>query len=79
MTTLDENMRVEHFTSTPPEKRVAAHSHIRGLGLSADGTAHAFKGGFVGQENAREVSKKQERKDKEINKRIKRQVVLWLT
>ena len=55
MSTLTENMRVEHFTSAAPEKRVAAHSHIKGLGLQLDGTAVAIKGGFVGQENAREV------------------------
>lgn len=64
MTTLDENMRVEHFTSTPPEKRVAAHSHIRGLGLSPDGTAQAIKGGFVGQENAREVTRHEREENK---------------
>lgn len=64
MTTLDENMRVEHFTSTPPEKRVAAHSHIRGLGLSPDGTAQAIKGGFVGQESAREVTRHEQEENK---------------
>jgi DNA helicase TIP49 (TBP-interacting protein) len=56
MSTLHENMRVEHFTSNPPEKRVATHSHIKGLGLSPDGTAEPIKAGFVGQENAREVN-----------------------
>lgn len=55
MSTLTENMRVEHFTSAAPEKRVATHSHIRGLGLQLDGTAEPIKAGFVGQENAREV------------------------
>jgi RuvB-like protein 1 (pontin 52) len=56
MTTLQENMRVEHFTSAAPEKRVATHSHIKGLGLLPDGTAEPIRAGFVGQENAREVS-----------------------
>lgn len=49
-------MRVEHFTSAAPEKRVATHSHIKGLGLKLDGSAEPIKSGFVGQENAREAS-----------------------
>lgn len=55
MSTLQENMRVEHYTSVAPEKRVATHSHIKGLGLLPDGAAEPIKAGFVGQENAREV------------------------
>jgi RuvB-like protein 1 (pontin 52) len=35
----------------------ATHSHIKGLGLNENGTAEPIAAGFVGQENAREVSK----------------------
>jgi hypothetical protein len=37
------------------DRRVAAHSHIKGLGLQADGTAEESAAGFVGQTSAREV------------------------
>ncbi|ORZ15171.1 RuvB-like 1 [Absidia repens] len=50
------NMRIEQVSSTTREKRVAAHSHIKGLGLLEDGTAEPIQSGFVGQENAREAS-----------------------
>ncbi|KAI8333847.1 RuvB-like 1 [Chlamydoabsidia padenii] len=50
------NMRIEQVNSTSREKRVAAHSHIKGLGLLEDGTAEPIQSGFVGQENAREAS-----------------------
>ena len=36
--------------------RTAAHTHIKGLGLRADGTSEPSAGGFVGQTAAREVS-----------------------
>lgn len=38
------------------ERRVATHSHIRGLGLRDDGTALASDAGFVGQAAAREAA-----------------------
>lgn len=38
------------------ENRTAAHSHIKGLGLRADGYAEQNGQGFVGQTAAREVS-----------------------
>ncbi|KAI8078711.1 RuvB-like 1 [Halteromyces radiatus] len=50
------NMRIEQVSSATREKRVAAHSHIKGLGLLEDGTAEPIQSGFVGQENAREAS-----------------------
>ncbi|ORZ05267.1 RuvB-like 1 [Absidia repens] len=50
------NMRIEQVGSANREKRVAAHSHIKGLGLLEDGTAEPIQSGFVGQENAREAS-----------------------
>ena len=37
------------------EARIAAHSHIKGLGLSDDGNALPNAQGFVGQRAAREV------------------------
>jgi DNA helicase TIP49 (TBP-interacting protein) len=36
-------------------KKVATHSHIRGLGLKEDGGAEPISAGFVGQLKAREV------------------------
>jgi RuvB-like protein 1 (pontin 52) len=36
--------------------RVAAHSHIKGLGLKPDGTSEHTGAGFVGQEAAREAA-----------------------
>jgi hypothetical protein len=41
---------------TARENRVAAHSHIRGLGLREDGSADQSAAGFIGQQQAREVS-----------------------
>lgn len=37
------------------ESRTAAHSHIKGLGLHADGTAEPSSAGFHGQQQAREA------------------------
>ncbi|KAL0477464.1 RuvB-like protein [Acrasis kona] len=49
-------LSVENVTSTTKENRVAAHSHIRGLGLKQDGTpVEDFGCGLVGQEKAREA------------------------
>jgi hypothetical protein len=42
---------------TARENRVAAHSHIRGLGLREDGSADKSAAGFIGQQQAREVTK----------------------
>ena len=38
------------------QQRVAAHSHIRSLGLAPDGTALPQGGGMVGQLEAREAA-----------------------
>ena len=43
-------------TSTRSTARIAPHSHIKGLGLNAEGLAVSDASGFVGQESAREVS-----------------------
>lgn len=40
---------------TARENRVAAHSHIKGLGLRDDGMAEQTAAGFIGQQQAREV------------------------
>ncbi|KAH9251294.1 RuvB-like 1 [Batrachochytrium salamandrivorans] len=49
-------MKIQEVLSTTKEQRVATHSHIKGLGLSEDGSALHINGGFVGQENAREAA-----------------------
>ena len=40
-------------------KKVATHSHIKGLGLREDGHAEHISSGFVGQAKAREVTKRE--------------------
>lgn len=49
-------MKIQEVISTTKEQRVAAHSHIKGLGLKADGTSEHTGAGFVGQEAAREAT-----------------------
>lgn len=48
-------MRLEEVASTGKASRVAAHSHIKGLGLDARGVALTSGSGFVGQAEAREA------------------------
>lgn len=48
-------MKIEEVKSTVRTQRIAAHSHIRGLGLDENGTPLVIGGGLVGQQNAREV------------------------
>jgi riboflavin synthase len=50
------SMRIDQVKNTTREQRIAAHTHIKGLGLREDGSAEPIAAGFVGQENAREVS-----------------------
>ena len=47
-------MKIEEVKSTTRQQRVAAHSHVKGLGLNEDGTAAEVAAGLVGQEKARE-------------------------
>lgn len=54
---------VAHNALPPPStasaarsSRIAPHSHIKGLGLNAEGFAVGDAGGFIEQTNAREVS-----------------------
>lgn len=50
------SLKIQEVRSTTKAQRVAAHSHIKGLGLNdVDGTANHIESGFVGQERAREA------------------------
>ena len=49
-------MKIEQVRSTTREQRVAAHTHVKGLGLSGDGSALETGGGMVGQAEAREAA-----------------------
>jgi len=48
-------MKIEEVKSTTRAQRVAAHSHVKGLGLNEDGSAAEVAAGLVGQEKAREA------------------------
>uniref|UniRef100_H2ZBN1 RuvB-like helicase n=2 Tax=Ciona savignyi TaxID=51511 RepID=H2ZBN1_CIOSA len=47
-------MKIEEVKSTTKTQRIAAHSHVKGLGLDEEGKALP-SGGLVGQEEAREA------------------------
>jgi len=49
-------MKIEEVQSTTRAVRVASHTHIKGLGLSDDGSAMQIAEGLVGQEKAREAA-----------------------
>lgn len=50
-------IKIEEVVSTTRRERVAAHSHVKGLGLNEHGEVAAdFADGFVGQEKAREAT-----------------------
>lgn len=48
-------MKIEEVKSTVKTQRIAAHSHIKGLGLDENGTPIEVAAGLVGQKSAREV------------------------
>ena len=48
-------MKIEEVKSTTKTQRIAAHSHVKGLGLDEAGFAIQSASGLVGQEIAREV------------------------
>eukprot|EP00758_Cryptobia_borreli_P015268 Tbor_TRINITY_DN6006_c0_g5::TRINITY_DN6006_c0_g5_i2::g.11280::m.11280/K04499/RUVBL1, RVB1, INO80H; RuvB-like protein 1 (pontin 52) len=50
------SIKIEEVASTTKQERVAAHSHVKGLGLKKDGTAIDTAAGFVGQKEAREAA-----------------------
>eukprot|EP00331_Platyophrya_macrostoma_P029339 CAMPEP_0176440842 /NCGR_PEP_ID=MMETSP0127-20121128/20821_1 /TAXON_ID=938130 /ORGANISM="Platyophrya macrostoma, Strain WH" /LENGTH=62 /DNA_ID=CAMNT_0017825463 /DNA_START=42 /DNA_END=227 /DNA_ORIENTATION=+ len=49
-------IKIEEVVSTTKKERIAAHSHVKGLGLDADGRAKENNAGFVGQNDAREAA-----------------------
>ncbi|KAI4304756.1 hypothetical protein MLD38_040228 [Melastoma candidum] len=48
-------MKIEEVQSTTKKQRIATHTHIKGLGLDARGSALHLASGFVGQVEAREA------------------------
>lgn len=48
-------MKIEEVKSTVKTQRIAAHSHVKGLGLNENGTPVEIAAGLVGQKTAREV------------------------
>jgi RuvB-like protein 1 (pontin 52) len=51
-------MKIEEVKSTTKTQRIAAHTHVKGLGLNENGSALPIAAGLVGQEAAREVNLK---------------------
>ena len=51
-------MKIEEVKSTTKTLRIAAHSHVKGLGLDEFGYALQSGAGLVGQELAREVRRR---------------------
>ncbi|GMF37561.1 unnamed protein product [Phytophthora fragariaefolia] len=49
-------MKIEEVQSTAKSQRIAVHTHVKGLGLEADGSALPIGAGLVGQEKAREAA-----------------------
>lgn len=48
-------MKIEEVKSTVKTQRIAAHSHVKGLGLDENGVPLQMGSGLVGQKQAREV------------------------
>lgn len=48
-------MKIEEVKSTVKTQRIAAHSHVKGLGLDENGVPLQMAAGLVGQKAAREV------------------------
>lgn len=49
-------LNIQEVKSTTKTQRIAAHSHIKGLGLKKDGKPEDIAMGLVGQQDAREAS-----------------------
>ena len=49
------SLKIEEVRSTKKTQRIAAHSHVKGLGLDELGFALPSAAGLVGQENGREA------------------------
>jgi len=50
------SLKIEEVNNKEKQTRVAAHSHVTGLGVGADGVATPVGGGLVGQTKAREAA-----------------------
>uniref|UniRef100_A0A182FAX4 DNA helicase n=1 Tax=Anopheles albimanus TaxID=7167 RepID=A0A182FAX4_ANOAL len=50
------NMKIEEVKSTVKTQRIAAHSHVKGLGLDENGSPLQMAAGLVGQKDAREAA-----------------------
>lgn len=50
-------MKIEEVKSTVKTQRIAAHSHVKGLGLDENGVPLQMGSGLVGQKQAREVNR----------------------
>merc|ERR1719273_2014572 len=55
LSTMTTSLKIEEVRSTERLERIASHSHVKGLGLNADGLAKDIGGGLVGQCGAREA------------------------
>lgn len=53
---IKQKMKIEEVKSTVKTQRIAAHSHIKGLGLDENGVPIEVAAGLVGQKTAREVN-----------------------
>lgn len=51
-------VQISEVRGNSRDNRTAAHTHIKGLGLNANGLAEKQSAGFVGQTSAREVCDK---------------------
>jgi RuvB-like protein 1 (pontin 52) len=49
-------MKIEEVKGGELMQRIAAHTHVKGLGLQDDGTASPCAAGLVGQVRAREAA-----------------------
>ena len=52
---VERTMKIEEVQSTTKQQRIAVHTHIKGLGIDAEGKALPIASGLVGQEKAREA------------------------
>ena len=55
MSSTTHSMKIEEITPSDLLHRIAAHSHIKGLGCDVHGNAISIASGLVGQEQAREA------------------------
>eukprot|EP00298_Acanthocystis_sp_HF-20_P001469 c11888_g1_i3.p1 GENE.c11888_g1_i3~~c11888_g1_i3.p1 ORF type:complete len:470 (+),score=206.59 c11888_g1_i3:33-1412(+) len=53
---MSSNVKIDEIKSTTRVQRIAQHSHVKGLGLDAQGIALKSGAGLVGQELAREAA-----------------------